>query len=194
MKKEGGFLRIISGKYKGRRLKSLKGDNTRPTTDKVKESMFNIIGPYFDGGVVLDLYSGSGSLGIEAVSRGMDKAVLSEMNFGAIKVIQENVAITKEPENFEIWKGRDDKNLVKASGAGYQFDLVFLDPPYAKQKVVEILDKLAQGNLLTTDALVVCEVDKEVPLPTEYGNFEMMKEQIYGITKVVIYRQKEVAK
>ncbi|MGQ4819874.1 RsmD family RNA methyltransferase, partial [Enterococcus faecium] len=77
-------------------LKALDGDNTRPTTDKVKESIFNMIGPYFDGGMALDLYSGSGGLAIEAVSRGMDKSICIEKNFAALKVIKENIAITKE--------------------------------------------------------------------------------------------------
>lgn len=187
-------MRVISGKYKGRHLKALKGDNTRPTTDKVKESIFNMIGPYFDGGRVLDLYSGSGSLGIEAVSRGMEEAVLSDLNYGAIKVIQENVAITKEPERFVIWKGKDEKNLQRAKEEEYQFDLVFLDPPYAKQKILTILDCLQNEQLLTQDALVVCETDKEVQLPEEYGLFELFKMQSYGMTKVTIYQVKEVEK
>ena len=84
-------MRVISGEYGGRRLKALDGDNTRPTTDKVKESIFNMIGPYFDGGMALDLYSGSGGLAIEAVSRGMDKSVCIEKNFAALKVIKENI-------------------------------------------------------------------------------------------------------
>lgn len=184
-------MRVISGKYKGRPLKALKGDNTRPTTDKIKESMFNIIGPYFDGGKALDLYSGSGSLGIEAVSRGMDLAVLSDLNYGAIKIIHENVAMTKDQEKFEIWKGKDEKNLMKAKEKGYQFDLVFLDPPYAKQKILEILEKLVAYDLLTKEAEIICETDKEVELPDEYLNFEMRRTQTYGITKLTIYRQKE---
>jgi 16S rRNA (guanine966-N2)-methyltransferase len=84
-------MRVVSGDYRGRRLKSLEGENTRPTTDKVKESMFNMIGPYFDGGIALDLFSGSGGLAIEAVSRGVELAVCVERNFQAMKIIKENI-------------------------------------------------------------------------------------------------------
>ncbi len=84
-------MRVIAGEYKGRPLKAVPGDNTRPTTDKVKESIFNIIGPYFDGGYCFDMFSGSGGLAIEAVSRGIDHAILSEKNNKAIKIIHENI-------------------------------------------------------------------------------------------------------
>ncbi|MDU0990620.1 MAG: RsmD family RNA methyltransferase, partial [Enterococcus faecium] len=89
-------MRIISGNYGGRRLKSLAGANTRPTTDKVKESIFNMIGPYFDGETVLDLFAGSGGLAIEAVSRGCSHAVCVDKNYQALKIIKENIEITKE--------------------------------------------------------------------------------------------------
>ena len=161
-------MRVISGEYGGRRLKALDGDNTRPTTDKVKESIFNMIGPYFDGGMALDLYSGSGGLAIEAVSRGMDKSICIEKNFAALKVIKENIAITKEPEKFEV---------------------VLLDPPYAKQEIVSQLEKMLERQLLTNEAVIVCETDKTVKLPETIGTLEKTRETVYGITQVTIYRQ-----
>ena len=89
-------MRVISGDYRGRRLKSLSGDNTRPTSDKVKESIFNMIGPYFNGGEVLDLFAGSGGLAIEAVSRGMDHAVCVDRNYQAINVIKDTFRLQKK--------------------------------------------------------------------------------------------------
>ena len=101
-------MRIITGEYGGRKLKAVPGNNTRPTTDKVKESIFNIIGPYFDGGVCLDLFAGSGGLAIEAVSRGMEKAVLIDQDPLAIKTIKENISVTKEADKFDVY--RNDAN------------------------------------------------------------------------------------
>ena len=98
-------MRVISGEYGSRRLKAVPGNSTRPTTDKIKEGMFNLLGGYFDGGRVLDLYGGSGALAIEAVSRGMDEAVITEKYRPAIQTIRENVAITKEEEKFTILAG-----------------------------------------------------------------------------------------
>ena len=92
------FMRVVAGKYGGRPLKTLDGKTTRPTTDKVKGAIFNMIGPYFDSGRVLDLYAGSGSLAIEAISRGMETAILVERDRRAQAIISENIEITKEPE------------------------------------------------------------------------------------------------
>ena len=182
-------MRVISGEYGGRRLIALDGDNTRPTTDKVKESIFNMIGPYFDGGMALDLYSGSGGLAIEAVSRGMDKSICIEKNFAALKVIKENIAITKEPEKFEVRKMDANRALEQFYEEKLQFDLVLLDPPYAKQEIVSQLEKMLERQLLTNEAVIVCETDKTVKLPETIGTLEKTRETVYGITQVTIYRQ-----
>ena len=95
-------MRVVAGEFGGRRLKAVPGMKTRPTTDKVKESMFNIIGPYLNGGNVLDLFGGSGGLSIEAVSRGADSATLIDRQYQAIKTINENIEVTKSKEKFRI--------------------------------------------------------------------------------------------
>lgn len=182
-------MRVISGEYRGRRLKSLNGDNTRPTTDKVKESIYNMIGPYFDGGVVLDLYSGSGSLAIEAVSRGMDLAICIEKNYGALKIIRENITMTKEPEKFVVLKNDANQVLNQLSEEQYCFDLVLLDPPYAKQAIAEQILQLQELDLLTPFAQIVCETDKEVYLPEQLGDFCKKRQTTYGITQITIYRR-----
>ncbi len=182
-------MRVVAGTFKGRKLKSLAGDNTRPTTDKVKEAIFNMIGPYFSDGLALDLYGGSGGLGIEAVSRGLDQAVICDQNFGAIQVIKENVAMTKVPEKFLVWKTTDEKALVKAATEELKFALVFLDPPYAKQKIAEIIENMLGKNLLSEEAFVVCETDSKTQLPEEFPKMIKIKEQNYGATKVTIYRK-----
>ena len=101
-KRELNYMRVVAGEYGGRRLKAVPGMKTRPTTDKVKEAMFNIIGPYLEGGQVLDLFAGSGGLSIEAVSRGADHATLVDRQYQAIKTIHENLSVTKEEDKFTV--------------------------------------------------------------------------------------------
>ncbi|KAF1296890.1 16S rRNA (guanine(966)-N(2))-methyltransferase RsmD [Enterococcus sp. JM4C] len=186
-------MRVISGEYRGRRLKSLEGENTRPTTDKVKESMFNMIGPYFDGGQALDLFSGSGGLAIESVSRGIDLAVCVERNFQAMKIIKDNIEITKEPNRFLTVKMDADKALGWLKENNYTFDYVFLDPPYAQQKIEEQILKMLQLGLLNPACEIICEADKAVSLSEELGTLKQIRRQTYGITAVTIYRNEAEA-
>lgn len=184
-------MRVIAGEYGGRKLKALSGDNTRPTTDKVKGSIFNMIGPYFDGGVALDLFSGSGSLAIEAVSRGMAHGYCVEKNYGAIKVINENIAMTKEEEKFTIKKMDADNALKVFAAEQRQFNLILLDPPYAQQKIVAQLELMEKLALFASDCLVVCETDRSVKLPDQVMGLTVKRRQIYGSTEIVIYERNE---
>ncbi|MDY3024952.1 16S rRNA (guanine(966)-N(2))-methyltransferase RsmD [Streptococcus hyovaginalis] len=177
-------MRVVAGEFGGRPLKTLPGKTTRPTTDKVKGAMFNMIGPYFDGGRVLDLYAGSGSLAIEAVSRGMDDAVLVEKNRSAQGIIQQNIAMTKSEDCFQLLKMDDQKALQLLDG---QFDLVLLDPPYAKEQIVAVVTELEDKKLLTDAVMIVCETDKMVELPEEMSSFGIWKQKVYGISKVTVY-------
>lgn len=179
-------MRVISGKYRSRRLKSLSGDNTRPTTDKVKESMFNMIGPYFEGGVVLDLFSGSGALAIEAISRGCSHAYCVDRNFSAIKIIKENIALTKETELFSVIKADANKAIERFRQEGLQFDYVFLDPPYGKGLVDDILQYLVDHQMLNPQACIVVEELKEVEFK-EIEGIELNKRKEYGITALNIF-------
>ena len=181
-------MRIIAGKFGGRRLKAVPGMKTRPTTDKVKESMFNIIGPYFDGGNVLDLFAGSGGLSIEAVSRGADQAFMIDRQYQAIKTIKENVEVTREPEHFHIFKTDARKALQKFAENGTKFDLVFLDPPYKQQKIVDDLLKMSTMNLLNPGTTIMCETDQDANLPEQIDGFEFYKIVTYGITVLTIYQ------
>lgn len=181
-------MRVISGEFGGRPLKSLPGDTTRPTTDKVKESIFNIIGPYFDGGTCIDLYAGSGGLAIEAISRGMTKAYLFENNRKAQIVIEQNIAMTKQETAFTLIKG-DSKYLL--SKINEPADLIFLDPPYAKQTIVEDVKRLFDLGLVKDSAIIVCETDKQTQLPDVIEHFSLWKKAQYGMTNVWIYERAE---
>lgn len=182
-------MRVVSGEYGGRRLKSLPGDNTRPTTDKVKESIFNRIGPFFDGGKVLDLFAGSGGLAIEAISRGCQHAVCVDKSYQAISVIKENIAITKEPDKFTVIKGDANRVLERLAKEGQSFDYLFLDPPYAQQEIVGQIEKMLSLGLVKAEALLICETDKSVALPDDISGLSLWKRQNYGGTEVVIYER-----
>ena len=177
-------MKIVSGIYGGRPLKTLEGKTTRPTSDKVRGAIFNMIGPYFEGGRVLDLYAGSGGLSIEAVSRGMSSAVLVERERKAQAVIAENIQMTREVSKFQLVKMEADRALEQVGGT---FDLVFLDPPYAKEQIVADIEKMAERNLFSQEVMVVCETDKSVELPEEIACLGIWKEKIYGISKVTVY-------
>lgn len=182
-------MRVIAGEYGGRRLKSLPGDTTRPTTDKVKGAIFSRIGPYFDGGVCLDLFAGSGGLAIEAVSRGAEKAVCVDRHYGAIQVIQENIALTKESTKFEVLKMSADAALAQFIHEERIFDYVFLDPPYAQQKIEAQIKKMLAGKLISATGKIICEVDKKVILPEKIEEFVCVRRKTYGISEVVIYER-----
>ncbi|MBS8057010.1 16S rRNA (guanine(966)-N(2))-methyltransferase RsmD [Streptococcus suis] len=177
-------MRIVSGSYGGRPLKTLDGKTTRPTSDKVRGAMFNMIGPYFEGGRVLDLYAGSGGLSIEAISRGMESAVLVERDRRAQAIIRENIAMTKEADKFQLLAMEVRQALNSVEGP---FDLVFLDPPYAEQEIEEVITELCRRDLLADDVMVVCETDKAVSLPEEIAELGIWKEKLYGISKVTVY-------
>ncbi|CBW33380.1 methyltransferase [Streptococcus pneumoniae] len=177
-------MKIVSGIYGGRPLKTLEGKTTRPTSDKVRGAIFNMIGPYFEGGRVLDLYAGSGGLSIEAVSRGMSNAVLVERGRKAQTIVAENIQMTKEIGKFQLLKMDAERALERVSG---EFDLVFLDPPYTKEQIVADIEKMAERELFSEDVMVVCETDKAVELPEEIACLGIWKEKIYGISKVTVY-------
>lgn len=146
--------------------------------------MFNMIGPYFEGGRVLDLYAGSGSLAIEAISRGMAEAVLVEKDRQAQAIIQENIKMTKSEGQFRLLSMADQQALSQLTG---QFDLVLLDPPYAKEQIVAVITELEERGLLSQEVMIVCETDKQVVLPEEVSNFGIWKQKVYGISQVTVY-------
>lgn len=180
-------MRIVSGEFRGRPLKAVPGTATRPTTDKVKEAVFNMIGPYFTGGRSLDLYAGSGGLSIEGVSRGIAEAVLVDRQYAAIKTIQANIALTKASQHFTVMKSSAQAAIQRLKGQP-PFDVLYFDPPYAKQTIVADLEALVSAQLVAPGALVVAETDQAAQLPEQFGDFRQIKQRDYGITVVTIYQ------
>ncbi|PKR78516.1 16S rRNA (guanine(966)-N(2))-methyltransferase RsmD [Halalkalibacillus sediminis] len=173
-------MRVISGKFKSHSLKSVPHSNTRPTTDKVKEALFHFLGPYFDGGKALDLFAGSGNLGIEGLSRGMDHVTFVDKDSKAIKTIHENIKLLGIAEKCEVFRNDAFRALKAASNREKTFDYVFLDPPYGKISYSKLLHVLNDEKLLNNGAIVICEHaydDKLNDLPQE---FQEIKQDAYS--------------
>lgn len=174
-------MRIISGKRKGGKLFEVESDKTRSTTDRVKESLFNIIGPYFDGGVALDFFAGSGSLCIEALSRGIDFAYFFDKEDLPISVIKKNV------EKFDLKSVSHIKQCSFENALNYvdkNVDLVFLDPPYNYGFVDMCLVNLKNSNKMNDKCLIVCEVENNETF--NYEGYHLVDERIYGRVKIII--------
>ncbi|MCY3024890.1 MULTISPECIES: 16S rRNA (guanine(966)-N(2))-methyltransferase RsmD [Aerococcus] len=190
MEKGCGKMRIIAGEFGGIPLQAVPGSNTRPTTDKIKESMFNIIGQYLDGGIVLDFYAGSGALGLEALSRGADEVYAFERFRKAQETIAKNVAKAHIEERYHLLKGDNQKQLksLRKKAPNLQFDWVFLDPPYKGQHLEDLLIQFQEEGWLSDQVTVVCELDSQDNLPDTVGNLHAFKNATYGHTRVVCYR------
>lgn len=180
-------MRVIAGKYRSRQLKSVDSKKTRPTTDKNKENLFNMIGPYFDGGVCLDLFAGSGGLGIEAISRGMDELYSVDHQYKAFYIIKENVNMLKINEQCHIYKMDYKKALFKLKDEGIRFDLVLLDPPYGLKINEDIISFLSNENMLNDGCIIVIEDLKEEAIDVKEP-FVLKKEHYYGITSLQILK------
>lgn len=181
-------MRVVAGKAKGLPLKAVPGNTTRPTTDKVKESVFNMIGPFFDGGNALDLFAGSGGLGIEALSRGIEKAVFIDKDSKAIETIRANLEKTRLNQQAEVYRN-DAKRAIKILKKNdFQARLLFLDPPYHITESYGLMDFAAETGILTEDSIVVCEHEKGVELADRTKYFERFKNENYGGIAISIYR------
>ena len=143
-------MRVISGKYKGKNLMGFDIDGTRPTMDRVKESLFASINSYINGSVVLDLFAGSGNLGIEAISNGSSKCYFVDNNREVIKTLNKNINNFKIQDKSVIMHSDYNNALIKLKN-NQKFDLVFLDPPYQFDVIDEILIKLVNYNLLNNN-------------------------------------------
>ncbi|WP_080846592.1 16S rRNA (guanine(966)-N(2))-methyltransferase RsmD [Cytobacillus gottheilii] len=182
-------MRVVSGSQKGRSLKPVPGNTTRPTTDKVKEALFNMIGPYFEGGLCLDLFAGSGGLGIEALSRGVDKVIFVDRDRMAIQTIHDNIAASGFTEQSEVYRNDAERALKAIIKRELVFDYIFLDPPYKKQQLVKLIEMIDKEDLLSEKGMIICEHGSDVDLPENVGGFEQYKHENYGMISISIYNK-----
>ncbi|WP_425425150.1 16S rRNA (guanine(966)-N(2))-methyltransferase RsmD [Amphibacillus marinus] len=185
-------IRVIAGQYKGRPINPVPGKLTRPTSDKVKESLFNRLGPYFSGGLGLDLFAGSGNLGIEALSRGLERVVFVDQQKEAIRVIHQNIAMFPLDNRVEVYRNDAFRALKALHKREFKFDYVFLDPPYKKGLYEQLLADLSKYQLTSDQAIIVCEHETSNVLPIEVGSFSQIRSEKYGgMTTISLYKRKE---
>lgn len=174
-------MRVISGRARGTALYALDGLHTRPTTDRVKEAMFSIINFYIDSSIVLDLFSGSGALGIEALSRGADLCVFVENNKRALEIVKKNIEKTKFKDSARVVFS-DFKTFLKNTKE--TFDVILLDPPYNKNMCDEAMSVIYERNLLKEGGIILCETEGPEIIETK---FEKKKDYTYGKTKLTVF-------
>lgn len=182
-------MRIIAGERRGLQLNALKGLETRPTSDKVKESVFNMIGPFFDGGVVVELFGGSGALSLEAISRGASEAIIFERNKEASRVISKNIDKCRYNDRVHLERTDAQNAINYLQRARKKVDFLFIDPPYAEEKYYHLVAELIEKELISETAIIVCEHDKNTELPLSYHTFEKSKNVTYGNIAISIYKK-----
>ena len=177
-------MRIIGGTLKGRKLATIRGTIIRPTADRLREAIFNILADRVERSVVLDLFAGTGALGIEALSRGAHSAVFVDNSDSAIAILKKNVRYCAIQENATIIKWDILKNLKSIKSFDPAFDLVFLDPPYNKDCIKPVLKTLYRNGALEKGACLVIEHSDTEPVPRELPVFNITDERRYGRTLV----------
>lgn len=172
-------MRVISGTARGTLLYSLEGNATRPTLDRVKEALFNIIQNNIYDAHVLDLFAGSGALGIEAISRGASKTVFCDSSNKAIEIIKKNIEKTHVNNKSQVIKENYKKALQMLEGKE-KFDLIFIDPPYADNIAVDAIKDIVEKDLLSKDGIIILETDEE---KRELNNLNDIDINVYDLRK-----------
>ena len=179
-------MRVITGKARGRMLETLKGNDVRPTTDKVKEAIFSAVQFELEGRHFLDLFAGSGQMGIEALSRGASTATFIDRSKLATRVIERNLSVTNLKQ-FANVRTMDSVDFIKSTTE--EFDIIFVDPPYNKGIIQEVMPLCAQRMKKT--GVIICESALNDEILQKYYNFTLDRQRTYGKIKVSIYRHED---
>lgn len=185
----GGILRIISGTAKGRKIKCPSGKSIRPTSDMVKEALFNIIGADICDSRFLDLFSGTGNIGIEALSRGARICYFVEKVYNNIKYINENIRLLDSIDNAKVLHMDASDALCYFKKNNIKFDIIYMDPPYYKNLFAEPLNKISEYKLLDSKGYIIVEHHKKDILNEKYGNLQKIRVQKYGETRLTFYKE-----
>ena len=182
-------MRIIAGEFRGRRLKSPDNYDIRPTSDKVKEAVFSMIVPQItDKSVAMDVFAGSGSMGLEAISRGVSRVYFSDHNKDSLKLVKDNIKLCGAEDRSILLSGDFRENIRRVRE---KVDFFFIDPPYADGFVLPAVDAILDADILAKDGLLICEHEKFDPMPDEYRTLVTVRSRRYGKTCITIYALKQ---
>lgn len=182
-------MRIISGQNRGQRIQTLKGLQLRPTSDQMRETLFDVLGPRVQGSAFLDAYAGSGAVGLEALSRGATEVVFVEYHRAAVDLIRRNLAALKMEAGFYLMNTRVLTAVERLDEEGTVFDFVFLDPPYSETREYhQVLRQLGRSHLLTDTSLVIAEHSRHYFLEEKYNRLERTRGIRHGDAELTFYR------
>ena len=184
-------MRIIAGEFRGRKLKAVEGLKVRPTADKVKEAVFSALSPHLYDSEFLDVFGGSGSIALEALSRGAKSAVILEKDRDAQKVIEDNIKLCGVNERCLLLKGDSLQGLDRLARENRQFDLIYIDPPYQAGLYSAVLKMIAENHLIKKDGLILAESPREMTIVYDNCPFQIIKEKYYGICKITTLSRRE---
>lgn len=180
-------MRVISGTAKGRRLKAPAGLNTRPITDMIKEALFNVWGAKVQEAQVLDLFAGSGSVGIEALSRGAQKVIFVDNDNTAVKIIRENLNHCQFQNGFEIYRSDIFQAIKRLKNHNLQFDLIYIDPPFSQETIFEpVMDAVSQADILADEGLIVIRTPRQKDMPS-FHPLLRYRHKVYGESSLHYY-------
>lgn len=183
-------MRIISGKFKGRQLASFKADHIRPTMDRIKETLFNKLRHHTNGARVLDLFAGTGNLGLEALSRGATHVTFVEFHPKSLQIIVQNIELLKiEDSEFEIIK----KDVIKylRSENKHHFDLILIDPPFTEKMADEVMSALSQSTVFNENTIIAIEAIKQEIIGDTYGELFCFDRQNYGDKSLSLFKKND---
>jgi 16S rRNA (guanine(966)-N(2))-methyltransferase RsmD len=182
-------MRIIAGTYRGLRLRTLAGGKLRPTTDQLRETLFDVLGPSIEGATFLDAYAGTGAVGIEALSRGARDVVFIEHHRAAYQLIRQNLADLKIESGYALRTCAVLTGIERLKREGEHFDMVFLDPPYEEiREYHHTLRQLARGSLLLPTSIVIAEHSKHIQLEEDYLTLHRTRLLRHGDAQLAFYR------
>ena len=177
-------MRIIAGDFKGRKLFAPKDSKIRPTTDQVKEAIFSMVAPYLEDAVVIDLFSGTGNLGLEAISRGAKRCYFADSSRDSMALTRQNITHCRQEDHSVMILADFEYALKKITEKA---DVIFLDPPYKDGLILRCLEIISELSLLSADGVIIAEHGVKNPLPDEACGFIKMKEKRYGTISISIY-------
>lgn len=182
-------MRVISGLRKGHKLKAPKGLKVRPTEDRIKESLFNILGPINENNIVLDAFGGTGSIGIEFLSRGAQKCYFVDNSKESIDIINENIEHTKFLSQSIVIKNDIMFEIDNFASKQLLFNYIYLDPPFRQEGLIHnILEKINKSKILNSNGIIIIEHEKELNLDDDIDNFKKFDYRNYGSKSLSFYR------